>query len=567
MSRINKRHSVPLLLCLLTMILFGTAQTVSAKKIGDWECETYQEKGATLANLVWYYGTASTVTVPSSIDGMKVGKLTNTFSGNINLTTVTIPNGIVKLENTFYECTYLKKINLPPSITAYVHAFEGCGIEEITLPKGNYDLSSAFINCHSLKKAVIPGSPTNLEFTFFGCPNLTSVSIANASKDPAADYLFSECQKLETVTIPEGITSLSTAFYNCPNLKTVHLPKSLTSMPGFVGCSKLKDIYFAGSKCEWAGMLAGYYEEEGDRLSQAAMHYAKADQHDFTDWEVTDEADCTTNGKAIRTCVRCDAVEKKVLPKLSHKYSDWMLSDEAGAKAGTIVRTCSRCGRKDKKVTAGTGIIKDKNRWIYLKNGKFSPVTGIARRIDGHGTWYYVEKGIYRIDKTGLTRRVDGRGGWFYVERGAFRIKTGLARRIDGKRGWFYVEKGSFKAKTGITRRIDGKGGWYYVEKGSYRTDRTGLTRRTDGRGGWFYIENGVFRNNKTGLTRRVDGRRGWFYMKNGVFDGTKTGVAPRADGRPGLYYVKNGSFKAFTGKVKDSDDGKIYNVVNGTGK
>lgn len=558
---------MPLFLCLLTVFLIGTVQTVSAKKVGDWEYETYKEKNATFADLVWYYGTASSITVPSSIDGYKVGRLTNTFSGNTILTTVTIPSGITRLENTFYGCTHIKKINLPSSVTVYLRAFEECGIEEITLPKGSYELSSAFINCPFLKKVVIPGSPTNLEFAFSGCPNLTSVSIANASKDPVTDYLFSECKKLETVTIPEGITDLSTAFYNCPNLKTVHLPKSLLYMPGFVGCNKLKDIYFARSKCEWTGMLAGYYEEEGDKLKQASVHYAAADKHDFTDWEVITEADCTESGKAERTCVRCNAVEKKVLPKLSHKYSDWTLSHEAGAKAGTIIRTCSLCGKNEKKVTTATGIIKDNSRWIYLKNGKFSAVTGLARRIDGRAGWYYVEKGIYRKDKSGLARRVDGRRGWFYVENGAFRARTGLARRIDGRPGWYYVEKGSLTAKTGITKRIDGRAGWFYVEKGLFRKDRIGLTRRTDGKGGWYYVEGGLFRKNKTGLTRRADGRRGWFYMKNGVFDGTKTGVAPRADGRPGLYYVKNGSFQAFTGKVRDSDDGKVYNVVRGTVK
>ena len=555
---------MPLFLCLLTVFLIGAAQTVSANKSGDWEYETYTEKGVTSANLVWYYGSAASVSVPSSIEGIKVRKLSGTFSGNITIAAVTIPDGIIGLDNTFFACSQLKKVDLPSSVTLYDHAFEESGLEEITLPKGTYNLYSAFMNCHSLKKAVIPGSPTSLEFTFFGCTNLTSVSIADASKDPYTDYLFSECGKLESATIPEGITSASTAFYKCPNLKTVYLPNSLEYMLGFVGCNKLKDIYFAGSKCEWSGMLQGYYAEDGDKLSQATMHYAKADKHEFNSWDEISEATCTANGKEERVCIRCDARETRTLPKLGHKFSDWTLSNETGAKAGTIVRTCSRCGKKEIKITAGSGIIKDKSKWVYLKNGKFSPVTGLARRIDGRGTWYYVEKGIYQINKTGLARRADRRGGWFYVENGIFRIKTGMARRIDGHGGWFYVENGSFRARTGITKRIDGRSGWFYVENGKYRTDRTGLTRRADGKGGWFYIENGVFRKNRTGLTRRVDGRRGWFYIKNGIFDGTKTGVARRVDGKPGLYYVKNGSFKAYTGKIKDSSTGKTYNVVNG---
>lgn len=113
----KKQYSMPLFLCLLTIFLISSAQTVFANKSGDWEYETYTEKGVTSANLVWYYRSAASVSVPSSIEGIKVRKLSDTFSGNITIAAVTIPDGVTALENTFFACSQLKKVDLPSSIT------------------------------------------------------------------------------------------------------------------------------------------------------------------------------------------------------------------------------------------------------------------------------------------------------------------------------------------------------------------------------------------------------------------------------------------------------------------
>ena len=68
-------------MCLMVVVLIGTAQVAFAgKKIsGDWEYETRTEYGDTgtytVTVLTGYLGSATSVTVPSTIDGHKITKL------------------------------------------------------------------------------------------------------------------------------------------------------------------------------------------------------------------------------------------------------------------------------------------------------------------------------------------------------------------------------------------------------------------------------------------------------------------------------------------------------------
>ena len=441
--------------CLLMAVLIGTAQVVFAetKTSGDWKYETYKEYGnsgtTTVACLKRYHGSATSVKVPSSIDGYKVKKLDSTFMFEDWITSVTIPNGVTDLHSAFWECSKLKKVSLPSSIENYSYAFCASGLEEITLPKGKYTLSDAFLSCESLKKVTILGTVLDDGFgfceTFGGCTNLTSVYIAGVEKGTFARDTFSGCEKLQSVTLPNGIGGISGAFDKCTNLRTVHLPKSVYfSDSSFAYCYKLKDIYFGGSKSQWYSLMKNYPKTKGDKISQATVH-------------------CT-----------------------GPNY---------------------------------TGLVKENGKWIYMEKGQ--PVA-----------------------------------------------KTGLAKRTDGKGGWFYVEKGELCTnKSGITKRIDGKGGWYYVEKGVHKT-KTGLTKRIDGKGGWFYVEKGVYKTNRIGLTKRVDGKNGWFYVRKGRLDTTKTGLVRRIDGKGGLFLVKKGVYQSkFTGTYKDSTTGRTYNIVKGVVK
>ena len=112
------------------------------------------------------------------------------FSGNTNLTVVTLPDGLVEIgEYAFDNCQNLESVALPESLTTL----------------GDY----AFISCKLLKTIKIPSGVTTIP-----------------------DDCFSKCSSLESVTIPEGVTDIGGAAFSGCNLKALTLPESLEKIKG-----------------------------------------------------------------------------------------------------------------------------------------------------------------------------------------------------------------------------------------------------------------------------------------------------------------------------------------------
>jgi len=92
----------------------------------------------------------TTVTIPSTVTSISEGA----FSGCTNLTTVTIPNNITSLGiNSFKDCTNLQTITIPSSISSVPNgAFSGCtSLATIQLPSTLTTIgNNAFAGCASL---------------------------------------------------------------------------------------------------------------------------------------------------------------------------------------------------------------------------------------------------------------------------------------------------------------------------------------------------------------------------------------------------------------------------------
>ena len=112
------------------------------------------------------------------------------FSGNTNLTVVTLSEGLVEIGE---------------------YAFSGCqNLESVTLPESLTTLgSNAFSSCKLLKAVKIPSRVTAIPG---GC--------------------FNGCSSLESVTIPEGVTDIGGAAFSGCNLKALTLPESLEKIKG-----------------------------------------------------------------------------------------------------------------------------------------------------------------------------------------------------------------------------------------------------------------------------------------------------------------------------------------------
>lgn len=98
-------------------------------------------------------------------------------------------------------------------------AFSGCiHLTSATIPNSViYIEEGAFENCYGLTSITIPNSVIYIGgFAFYGCNHLTSITIPS-SVTAIGEYTFSGCSGLTSVTIPNSVTSIGNfAFTNCP---------------------------------------------------------------------------------------------------------------------------------------------------------------------------------------------------------------------------------------------------------------------------------------------------------------------------------------------------------------
>jgi hypothetical protein len=140
-----------------------------------------------------YTGPGGAVTIPGSIDGLRVTRInSDAFSDRTNLTSVTIPQSIINAgDPPFARCFGLTAINVEASNESYSSAggvllnksqtefirYPGGKAGDYTVPNGiGSILFSAFSDSPGITSVTNPGSVTNIgSFAFANCSNLTSV--------------------------------------------------------------------------------------------------------------------------------------------------------------------------------------------------------------------------------------------------------------------------------------------------------------------------------------------------------------------------------------------------------
>lgn len=132
------------------------------------------------------------------------------FSWNLNLTSVTLPDGMTSLGGAsfLWSCKKLERIDLPESITS--------------IPK------SALSGCESLKEIHIPDSVTEIgNSAFYGCSSLTEIVIPEGVKE-IPSWGFYKCGDGLCITLPDSIISVhSRAFWDKASEKETY-SKSIT---------------------------------------------------------------------------------------------------------------------------------------------------------------------------------------------------------------------------------------------------------------------------------------------------------------------------------------------------
>ena len=189
----------------------------------------------------------------------------NVFLGCNKLEEVTLPKSLEDLNQAFYLCNSLRKVNVPSgsqlkriennsfSQTSNLEEFNFLGSCDLTQIGTN-----AFANCTKLKTFDFPKSVTSIgRNAFSGCSSMSYVKFApDAAIVSFGEGSLADCG-LTSIDIPEKVSKIEReAFRNCKVLTKVNVPAITThvSPEAFKFCDKLTDIKVDKSNSKYSSL-------------------------------------------------------------------------------------------------------------------------------------------------------------------------------------------------------------------------------------------------------------------------------------------------------------------------
>ena len=279
-TKFFSKKAVSLVIAMIIMAVVATlafsGTIASAETSGDF---TYTVKDGK-ATITKYNGTATNLTIPSTLGGAKVTTIArNSFTGNNTIVNLTIPATVTSIDSVasydqdeaaFYACKKLQTVTFVEGTSdAYIgdYAFENCvALLSVDIP-GNYVSigHGAFANCSMMTSMKFNPSSysyanqTIYSYAFSGCTKLKSISLPNTLKT-IGEFSF-QGTAITNLVVPEGVTVIKrAAFRNCGNLLSVSFPSTLTSIDSvpsydsdegvFYNCSKLQSVTFAKGEAD-----------------------------------------------------------------------------------------------------------------------------------------------------------------------------------------------------------------------------------------------------------------------------------------------------------------------------
>ena len=204
--------------------------------------------------IVGYEGTATTLTIPTTIDGKVVNRIAaNAFEGNTTLTSIVIPDGIIYIETkAFANMTNLVSVEISSTVTEIqANAFTGCTKVSV-LCRASAKPSGWSSSWNSSNRPVV--------WKYAGAKNVTSDGLKWASVTGDTVVIYGYSGSSASVTIPTTINGKTVsgisenAFRSNTTITSVFIPTCIEYIGSgaFVGCSKLT------INCEIASVPSGW---------------------------------------------------------------------------------------------------------------------------------------------------------------------------------------------------------------------------------------------------------------------------------------------------------------------
>ncbi|MDF2905319.1 MAG: Ig-like surface protein [Herbinix sp.] len=176
-----------------------STKTINKNYLCNKQGLLYSSKGKKSISINGYIGTASTITIPSTIKGKPVTSVSG-LNGNVLLKKVVLPNTLTEISSyTFKDCTSLEEVVMPNKLLSI--------------------LEGAFSGCSSLTRIILPDHLEVIEPSVFaGCSSLTEITIPERVTI-LFNHTFQDCRNLKVLTLPKGILSIEPqAMDGCENV-------------------------------------------------------------------------------------------------------------------------------------------------------------------------------------------------------------------------------------------------------------------------------------------------------------------------------------------------------------
>lgn len=211
--------SLFLSIVMLLSITAGLNLTVFANTSGDFEYELLADG---TAEITYYSGSETNVTIPSKLDGYTVTSIgKQAFGGCVKLNSLTIADTVTNIGDAAFElCAKLTDIRIGKNVAnidnsvGYYSPFVGCiNLKIIDVAANNQFYSSQDGVLFNKSKTELIQYPAGNERTEYTIPNsVTSIDTIS----------FHQCSRLAKVTIPESVTNISyMAFSVCYSITSI----------------------------------------------------------------------------------------------------------------------------------------------------------------------------------------------------------------------------------------------------------------------------------------------------------------------------------------------------------
>jgi hypothetical protein len=214
-----------------------------------------------------------------------IGKSAATINGDAFVDCRSITSYVVSSENPYYKSIdgiiysidgsilviapnlHSDNLTIPYGVTTIGDAvFNHChGLISVSIPNSVTSIGNSFGFCSSLTSITIPNSVTYIgDYTFTGCYNLASINIPEGITTIRSNT-FLNCESLDSVSIPKSVTTIEErAFAYCTNLKTIVISNSVRNIDD-IAFDEVKHIIYHGSAkgSSWGALSLNGFVEDG----------------------------------------------------------------------------------------------------------------------------------------------------------------------------------------------------------------------------------------------------------------------------------------------------------------